>query len=85
MFYVYLLRSMSDPTKLYTGFTTDLKSRLLAHNRGDSLHTAKFVPWEIETYLGFKNEQTAKEFESYLKSGSGQAFAIKRLRPKSLT
>ncbi len=80
MFYVYLLRSLSDPSKTYTGFTTDLKQRLAAHNRGESVHTSKFLPWRIETYLAFSDEKLARDFEKYLKSGSGQAFSKKRLR-----
>ena len=80
MFYVYLLRSLSDPSKTYIGFTTDLKQRFTAHNSGESQHTAKFLPWQIETYLAFSNEKLARDFEKYLKSGSGQAFSNKRLR-----
>ncbi len=45
MFYVYLLRSVSTPEKRYTGFTTDLKSRVEVHNDGASTHTAKYRPW----------------------------------------
>jgi len=30
------------------------------------------------TYIAFSDEAKAAEFESYLKSGSGRAFAIKR-------
>jgi len=30
-------------------------------------------------YCGFVNEQKAKDFELYLKSGSGKAFVYKRL------
>ena len=80
MFYVYLLRSLGDPLKTYTGFTTDLKQRLAAHNLGSSVHTSKFLPWQIETYLALSDEKRARDFEKYLKSGSGQAFSKKRLR-----
>jgi hypothetical protein len=41
MFYVYMLRSISDPQQTYIGFTDDLRQRLLAHNQGESKHTAK--------------------------------------------
>ena len=75
MFYVYLLRSKSHPTEQYVGCTTDLKQRLLDHNRGDSPHTAKFIPWELEVYVAFQQRKTATAFEKYLKSGSGRAFA----------
>jgi len=79
MYYVYLLRSSAHPAQRYVGFTSDLRKRLKSHNEGASTHTAKYRPWELVTYLGFNTERKAREFEYYLKTGSGQAFANKRL------
>ena len=79
MFYVYLLRSIPYPDKTYIGFSEKLKSRIAAHNHGQSPHTANFKPWELITYTAFKNRSKALEFEKYLKSHSGKAFANKRL------
>ena len=79
MFYVYMLRSLSDPQQTYIGFTDDLKQRLQVHNHGGSKHTAKFRPWELISYQAFSNRERALAFERYLKSGSGKAFARKRL------
>lgn len=79
MFYVYLLESLSHPGERYVGLTVDLRQRLREHNGGKSTHTAKFRPWRIVTYIAFSNEGTARAFERYLKSGSGHAFARKRL------
>ena len=79
MYYVYLLRSIQNPDQTYIGFTENLKARLAAHNHGQSPHTAKFKPWELITYLAFKDKSTAIGFEKYLKSHSGKAFAKKRL------
>jgi putative endonuclease len=79
MYYVYLLRSISHPNQTYVGFTEDLKSRLTAHNHGQSHHTSKYKPWQLTTYLAFKERSRALEFEKYLKSHSGKAFASKRL------
>lgn len=78
MYYVYLLRSLADPKQTYIGFTEDLKARLMVHNRGGSKHTSKYVPWELVTYHAFSDRKRAADFEIYLKSGSGQAFAKKR-------
>jgi len=78
VFYVYLLRSESWPSKTYVGFTADLKSRLADHNAGRSSHTARFRPWKLECYLGFADESAARAFEGYLKTSSGVAFARKR-------
>jgi predicted GIY-YIG superfamily endonuclease len=75
MHYVYLLRSKSHPKEQYIGSTTDLKKRLLDHNRGDSPHTAKFAPWDLVAYFAFQEKEKATAFERYLKTGSGRAFA----------
>jgi putative endonuclease len=77
--YVYLLISAGNINRRYIGITTDLKRRLAEHNSGKSPHTAQFKPWHLVTYVAFSNEPTATEFERYLKSGSGNAFAIRRL------
>ncbi|MBL0161385.1 MAG: GIY-YIG nuclease family protein [Bryobacterales bacterium] len=81
MHYVYLLRSQSHPEERYVGMTSDLKARLQRHNQGGVPHTSKFRPWTLETYLAFSTRQQAAEFEHYLKSGSGHAFANRRLWP----
>jgi putative endonuclease len=78
MTYVYILRSLKSPERFYVGATDDLRERLKKHNVGDVSHTAKFVPWEIKTYIAFTEEKQAFAFEKYLKSASGRAFAKKR-------
>ncbi len=82
MYYVYLLQSEQFPDKRYTGYTTDLKKRFRDHNSGASIHTAKYAPWKLVSYHAFVDKRTAQEFEYYLKTGSGEAFANKRLWSK---
>lgn len=79
MRYVYLLKSESSADQRYVGITSDLKQRVTDHNAGKSSHTAKFTPWKLVTYIAFTDDQKAETFERYLKSGSGHAFARKRL------
>ena len=79
MWYVYILRSIASPEQEYTGATTDLKRRLADHNAGKSAHTAKFRPWQLVWNSAFPEKQKALDFERYLKSHSGRAFAKKRL------
>jgi len=79
MCYVYLLRSIAYPIQTYAGFTHDLRHRLNQHNCGHSPYTRKYLPWELVFYAVFREEVTARRFESYLKSGSGRAFARKYL------
>ncbi|ESZ23417.1 GIY-YIG nuclease family protein [Mesorhizobium sp. M0025] len=76
---MYLLESTAAEGERYIGITTDLKRRLVEHNAGKSSHTSKFLPWRIVTYMAFSNQAKAALFERYLKSGSGHAFANKRL------
>jgi len=78
-YYVYILESQKDPEHFYTGSTEDLETRLKAHNSGKVPHTSKFRPWRIKTAIAFSNQQKAIDFEDYLKSPSGRAFAKKRL------
>ncbi len=78
MRYVYILRSEKVFAQRYTGITSDLKKRLKYHNEGRSIHTSKYRPWRIETYIAFIDEKKAVEFEKYLKTGSGWAFSLKR-------
>jgi predicted GIY-YIG superfamily endonuclease len=79
MKYVYVLQSLADPERHYTGCTADLKERLKRHNAGDVPHTSKFGPWKVMTYVAFSDDGRAFAFEKYLKSSSGRAFAKKRL------
>lgn len=79
MWYVYIIRSIHFPDQEYTGASTDLKQRLSDHNSGKSTHTAKFSPWKLVWYCAFPDKYKALEFEKYLKSHSGRAFAKKRL------
>jgi len=79
MKYVYMIESIPHSDQRYIGLTSDIKERLKAHNEGRSKHTSKFKPWKLITYFAFSEESKAFEFEKYLKSGSGKAFANKRL------
>ena len=79
MKWVYLIRSLSSPDQRYVGVTSNLEDRLRAHNAGRSPHTSKYRPWKLVTYVCFQDEQRAIDFERYLKSGSGHAFANKHL------
>lgn len=77
MKYVYILQSV-DGQHFYVGITDDLEARLTAHNAGRVTHTAKFKPWNLRTYVAFTDSERAFDFERYLKSASGRAFASKR-------
>ena len=79
MHIVYILISLKDSNRYYIGLTDNLERRLGEHNRSTSGYSKRYAPWEIETYLVFKSERLAREFEKYLKVGSGNAFLQRRL------
>jgi len=57
MWYVYILESSSHSERFYTGFTKDLKRRLIEHNtEGNSGHTAKYQPWKLHAYFAFSDK-----------------------------
>jgi predicted GIY-YIG superfamily endonuclease len=78
--WVYIIQSVEHPEQFYTGLCSDIDARLAAHNAGQSPHTAKFKPWRLMSSHFFADPAVAAAFERYLKSGSGRAFAAKRLR-----
>jgi len=77
MKYVYILQSECDSGRFYTGSTYNLNKRLAEHNAGKSIHTNKFKPWKIKTYIAFEDGHKAEYFERYLKSGNGRQFIKK--------
>ena len=77
---VYVLRSDRDPARHYVGLTADVRSRLADHNSGESAHTAKYRPWRLAVSIEFETQAQAADFERYLKSGSGRAFAKRHFK-----
>ena len=78
MFYVYILKSFKD-NSFYTGFSEDLKKQFQNHNSKGQTYSSKKASFELIWYCSFKDKLKALKFEKYLKSGSGFAFARKRL------
>ena len=83
MYYVYILWS-SKSKNFYYGYTEDLKKRIKQHNDGISFATKPYRPWKLVFYAAFDSMNLAKDFERYIKTGSGKAFAYKRLVPGAL-
>jgi predicted GIY-YIG superfamily endonuclease len=76
-YYVYILQSVRDPARHYTGLTQDLDDRLHRHNAGEVPHTARWAPWQIRTAVAFRDRDRAASFEKYLKSHSGRVFSAR--------
>ena len=75
--FVYILRCSDGKT--YTGYTFNLDRRLQEHRKGEVSFTRSRLPVKLITYIAFTDKLKAYDFERYLKSGSGKAFAQKRL------
>lgn len=71
MYYVYILHSDKDG-KLYTGFTPDLKARLIKHNKGYVLATKNRLPLKLIYYESYTNSSDARQRELFLKGGKGK-------------
>ena len=78
MYYCYILLSLKSHI-FYYGSTKNLKARIKFHNEGKVKSTMPHLPWKLVWYGAFETEKQSKNFEEYLKSGSGKAFAYKRL------
>ena len=71
-YYVYTILSLRD-FDVYTGLTTDLKTRIDEHYRGLVSSTKIRVPFKLVHYEYFVNLEDAKRREMYLKSARGRA------------
>jgi putative endonuclease len=81
-YYIYVLFFFRDKG-WYIGFTTDLKSRLVLHAKGQ-VHSTKFrIPYKLIHYEYFVNSTDAKAREEYLKSGYGRA-QLKKMLQKTI-
>jgi len=70
-YYVYVLRSIKYPDKLYIGSTHDLKARIAKHNRGVNFSTRPYAPWRLIFYEAYLYKEDAIRREKYLKTNKG--------------
>ena len=70
-FYVYILFSYKD-SKLYIGFTNNLKRRLVEHANGMVEATKSRIPVKLIHYEFFIDRKDAEAREKFLKSGYGR-------------
>ena len=78
MYYVYVLRSMSDDG-LYIGYSANLRKRFAQHIDGRSFATSYRGPWKLIYYEGYVEQADALGRERYLKSGAGRRLLRKQL------
>jgi len=77
MYYVYILKLRNN--QHYIGFSTDLKKRIINHQKSLVAQTKNKLPIRLIFYAAFQSKIKALNFEKYLKTNSGFAFRNKRL------
>ena len=66
MFYVYVLNSIKYD-ELYVGSTSDLKQRIIEHNKGKVISTKTKRPYKLLYYEAYGVESDARRREKMLK------------------
>ncbi|MDD3558553.1 MAG: GIY-YIG nuclease family protein [Melioribacteraceae bacterium] len=77
-YYVYFLKSEISQFR-YIGFTSNIKKRIKEHNAGLNVSTKAYRPFSLDAFIAVRTKEKAKELEKYFKTGSGIAFARKRI------
>lgn len=78
MYGVYILRSKKDNT-LYTGYSNDVRRRLLEHQNGKVYSTREKRPIEMIFCELYKNRKDAIQREKFFKTGWGRNYIKKIL------
>jgi putative endonuclease len=79
MYYTYILFSQKDK-RFYTGYSSDLRKRLIEHQKGQVFSTKGREPVKLIYYEACHNEQDARAREKYLKSGMGKRYLKNRIK-----
>ena len=65
---------------LYTGYTSNLKTRIIKHKQGKIEPTLNRLPLELVYYEACLDQQDATHREKYLKTAWGKRYIKKRLK-----
>ncbi len=78
MYYTYVLKSYRD-LKLYIGWTDDLSSRFIKHQKGLVLSTKNRRPFKLVYYEACLSKEGAIKREKQLKTGFGRKYLKNRI------
>lgn len=78
MYYTYVLKSIKD-SKLYIGWTDDLRLRIKKHNQGRVNATKNRRPLKLIYYEACLLKDKAIKREKYFKTGFGRRFLKMRI------
>ena len=76
MYYVYLLKN-SVSNKLYFGYTTNIRQRVIDHNKGKTRTTKTKGKWILVYYEAYFNKKDATQREWNLKHQGRQRDFLK--------
>lgn len=80
MYYFYILKSKID-SKLYYGFTSDLRKRMQQHNEGESRSTKARRPLELMYYEAYRSKLDAYDREQQIKkNGKAKGQLLRRIK-----
>jgi predicted GIY-YIG superfamily endonuclease len=77
VWYVYFLKPANEA--VHVGSTNDLERRIDQHKSGYVISTKPCRPVTLRSYIAIEMKPTRANSSGYFKSGSGKAFALKRL------
>ena len=78
MYYVYILELNNG--QLYTGYTSDLKRRILEHKHGKCKFTSQRLPIKLVHYEAYSFEPDARNREKFLKTSDGRRVLSSQLK-----
>ena len=79
MYYIYILQSEKDGN-FYTGYSENLKNRIMEHSEGKVYSTKNRLPVKLVYYEACLNQQDATHREKYLKIAWGKRYIKTRLK-----
>lgn len=83
MYYFYILESTKDD-RLYFGYTSNLRRRLLEHNKGKTTSIKSRRPFTLRYYEAYFSQEDAKQREHSIKNNGRVLAQLKRRISKSL-
>ena len=78
-YFVYVLYSEKDDG-FYTGYTSDLRKRIEAHQAGKVRSTKHRLPLVLVYYEACRHQQDATHREQYLKTTYGKRYLRNRMK-----
>jgi putative endonuclease len=77
MYYVYIIKSKKN-SRLYTGYSSNLKQRMADHSSGKSAYTRNLKPWSLVYYEAYISKLDAKHREESLKLRSNANMQLRK-------